>query len=607
MSGQNSVGIKPNPVIRHDTKFMYDDFVLRNIDTSLYDFHRYNPILKANNPSFNLGNPGQKYHTVVYTPIYGTGFQTGQNLFDLYFRDVEQTRFFDTKTPFSDLSLNVGGEEEVSVRGVHTQNINPQLNFGLDYERNAAKGSFSRNKGVVQSLIVHTWFHTKNNSYHLMPSFSLNKVVIEENGGLAISDIFGANSGGTRLRENIPVNLDDAQNSRAIKALKLQQFIIPSLFKTKTDSSIVDTTSMEEKLRIGFTTRLIKNNFSYIDEENNTDYYANFFYDESETRDSFVLKQVEQEININDQFDLGGTKQKISLGLNYQFTNYKQYEVNRTIHDLKLRASWHANSNFKQRLSNQTSGELSLAPDYIGDVDIQNKFRVQLNSMMSLQLVSRFNNRSPSIKEQLWRSNHFYYYNYFEKEMIISNALLFNCSHGDINGELIHHYVKNFIFNGENILFEQSDEPLHVITFKANKLFDFKNFGMFSEIITQYNSNIDVLSIPTFYFRQNVYYKGGFFSGKVKANLGLDIWYHTNYKVYDYNPALAEFFIQKTQTEKYVPVVDAFFDIQIKKARVFLQMQNVAQGLGRKGYYVAVDHPGQDRTFKAGVRWQFYD
>ncbi len=442
---QGSVGIKPNPVILHDTKFMYDDFVFRNIDTALFDFHRYNPVMRSAYPAINLGNPGQKYHAIFYRPKYGSGFQDGQHLFDLYFRDVEQTRYFDTKTPFTDLTLSVGQKEEISIRGVHSQNINSQFNFGMDYERNASAGAYTRSRGIVQSLIMHSWYHTKNNAYQLMPSFSLNKAVIEENGGLAEANIFTSGTTGNRTRETIAINLNNAQNTRATKTLKLHQFIIPSLIGKKVDSSFVDSSGLAEKLRVGFTTRLRKNNFSYTDDQSTTAYYNNFYYNSNETIDSFNLRQFEQEVSIHNQFKIGQYKQQFSAAFIYQLTNYKQYELNRNMHDAAISATWHFNPEYKQRISNKFSAKVHLSPEYLGDFDIENTLRFQINSMMSLQWIAHFNNRSPSIKEQVWRSNHFYYYNYFQKEKIITNSLLFHCSHGHINGELTHHLVKNFI------------------------------------------------------------------------------------------------------------------------------------------------------------------
>ena len=53
--------------------------------------------------------------------------------------------------------------------------------------------------------------------------------------------------------------------------------------------------------------------------------------------------------------------------------------------------------------------------------------------------------------------------------------------------------------------------------------------------------------------------------------------------------------------------MDLFFEIFIKRARLFFMMEHINQGMfAQKGYFVAPNIGAQDRAFKLGVTWQFY-
>ena len=105
-----------------------------------------------------------------------------------------------------------------------------------------------------------------------------------------------------------------------------------------------------------------------------------------------------------------------------------------------------------------------------------------------------------------------------------------------------------------------------------------------------------------------MYYKGGFISGKLNAQLGFDITYNMNFTGNAYNPALAVFYHQDKEQLKFYPVLDLFFDIHVKRTNIFLRVQHVNQGMFKqKGIYTAPDYGYMDRKFVAGITWQFYD
>jgi outer membrane receptor protein involved in Fe transport len=65
--------------------------------------------------------------------------------------------------------------------------------------------------------------------------------------------------------------------------------------------------------------------------------------------------------------------------------------------------------------------------------------------------------------------------------------------------------------------------------------------------------------------------------------------------------------VQPSEKLKYYPILDIFFNLQVKRTRLFFMMQHVNAGLIWDGYYATDAYPMPGRIFRGGVSWQFYD
>ncbi|MGB0978614.1 MAG: putative porin, partial [Croceimicrobium sp.] len=53
--------------------------------------------------------------------------------------------------------------------------------------------------------------------------------------------------------------------------------------------------------------------------------------------------------------------------------------------------------------------------------------------------------------------------------------------------------------------------------------------------------------------------------------------------------------------------LDAFAQFKISKAVIFLKMQNLTQGLTPYNYWAAPHYPLNDRVFRFGINWRFFN
>jgi len=80
-----------------------NNLILYAQDTSLNNFHNYDPVAKSNWKYQDLGNIGSATKPVFYELPDIIGTRSGFSAYDLYHRNPEDQAYFDTKSPFTEM------------------------------------------------------------------------------------------------------------------------------------------------------------------------------------------------------------------------------------------------------------------------------------------------------------------------------------------------------------------------------------------------------------------------------------------------------------------------------------------------------------------------
>lgn len=607
------LGLLPNPVLRTDTRYTYEDLIWRDIDTTLIGFHEYNPVWKWRYPHLYLGNVGQAYRSLVFDPEITTGLRPGFDAYRKYWYTPGDVKFYNTKIPFTSLYYNTGKSVENNAHIVHSQNIGPFYNAAFDYRLLNSVGAFTNQKTLIHSLNVNNWYNSRNHRYTLAFAFLFNRMRNQENGGVDFEGLFDkANSGVDRAL--VPVNLGDAQNEATNRGLYLKQYFFLGPVSTVKTSDTTELDVVQRKSAISYAFHFDNFKCRYTDSERDTGYYRGFYYDSTMTGDSTMFWTTSHTLrweNTPERYDSSGsslTPWRYFAALDYRFTKYRNFDVRERWNDLSFSGGISTNVLDGRKWHYGVTVKVHAGPAGAGDFSAEAFARWQINDLMHLRLRAVSARSTPSQRLSEYRSNHFRWSNDFDPAWHNRLSLLFRCDHGDIDAELTWHHVGRFLYLDENLAYQQANSPLHVLVFRASKAFDTKHIYFYTGITAQYVGNRDLLRLPQFILKQSLHYQGGFFSGKVRAHLGFDINYYTNYYADGYNPAIMDFHLQQGEKLKFYPVMDVFFEIFIKRARIFFLLQHANQGMfGQKGYFAAPAYPMQDRAFKAGVSWLFYD
>ena len=130
-------------------------------------------------------------------------------------------------------------------------------------------------------------------------------------------------------------------------------------------------------------------------------------------------------------------------------------------------------------------------------------------------------------------------------------------------------------------------------------------------MLFQTSENNSTISIPELVYYNSTYFEDELFfkstEGKLKLQIGFDLYYNSLYYAPAYMPATGQFYLQRETKYGDYPMFNAFANLKIKRMRLFFKMEHVTEGVFDRNYFSAMHYPLHGRAFKFGFSWSFYD
>ena len=178
---------------------LYNSNEIQKLDTSINDFFKHYPLPYT---YYNLGNLGSAGKSYFAQPISNAGFDAGFHAYDAYNFTLEQTPFYQTTRPYTELGYLLGGKGEQLVEVKHTQNKKQQLNFSFDYRFTNSPGNVKNQSTNFNNIRITAHFQSKRKRYESFLVMITNTVASSENGGLIKGSLLDS------LSLNNPYELD---------------------------------------------------------------------------------------------------------------------------------------------------------------------------------------------------------------------------------------------------------------------------------------------------------------------------------------------------------------------------------------------------------------
>ena len=653
----------------HDRYF--NNVELHSQDTT-YNYHFYDYSFYKEDTEVSylgvIGSPVQTYNffkreeeenVVFYTP------------YRIYNYSPESLPMYNTKTPYTELAywgtLFANQEkEETNIKVLTTQNILPELNVTLEYHRYGGNGMLRREDVDNRTFVAATNYLGKR--YLMHAGYIYNRVEKSENGGIVDNTWIRDTTVDAR---EIEVHLQNASNKIKKNTVFLDQsYRIPFSFidnlghrkerraeKARRDSIMAsgDTTAINallamdkekealeaeasDSLERDITTAFIGHSSEYsvftklyTDEIASGEdgqygrqlYNDRFYLNPTTSADSQRVMKFENRLYIRLQpWSEDGIVSKLDVGIGDKLLNY--YDFSSTQNYLSkgrnvVRNSVYmyagAQGQFKKFLRWDAVGRYMFlgaeANDFGVDANLNfNIFPFRKNRTSPISFNASFSTslKEPDWYQQHYLSNHYKWDNSFGKISETKVEASAAIPLWKLKASFGYALLSNNIYYDTDGIVRQNSTPMSVMTASLVKNFRLWKFHFDHQALFQLSSNTDVLPLPTLALNFRYYLQFDVKKNVMQMQLGANAWYTTRWYAPAYSPALGLFHNQTEEQYGNSPYIDAFVNIQWKRACIFVKVVNVGMGWPENpvDYFSAHHYIRPQRAIKFGIFWPFY-
>lgn len=588
------------------------------IDTSLTikKLYSFNYLRKDTFGLLPLPNEGQTYNTLQYSlnsfsPLPEFGFKAKH----FNFKEANEIRYCSVATPVTELYFKSVMKRGQSLDAFFTVNSSPRLNFSIAYKGLRSSGRYINQLTSSGNFRFTTSYNSKNQRYIANMHFVSQDILNEENGGITNIEDFESENPNFQNRERLAVYLTDAKSF-----LKGNRTFLDHLYRVN---------------------KVKGSNNLYVSHQFN--YESKFFeYNQATVSSSVVGRTVYRfgdsykTSGINDQTNYNKTYNKV--GLTYEnrslgkfqfyaddfFSNFYYNQIlildNETVpsslsrrinsiagqYDYQKR-KWTGKFLFTRSVTNQSLSNLEAKLQYELSDETQLSFQYQnVNKLAN----DNYNLYQSSYVNYNWSNN-------FKNEKINSISVTASSPWVDVSVQysaINDHLYFDDVSNSSEIAARQQiiapaqyANTINYLSVKASNEFKFGKFALDNTVLYQKVDQRDfILNVPelvtrnTFYFSQEMFRKALFLQTGVTFN------YFTNYYANEYNPVIAEFFVQNNKKIGNFANFDFFINAKIQRTRIYLIAEHFNSSFSGNNFYSSPNNPYRDFMIRFGLVWNFF-
>lgn len=558
--------------------------------------------------------------------------------YESWSHSVRTLKHYNTKTPYTELSysgtiLGTKSKENDDLHLFTTQNITPELNFNLLYDRFGAMGMLNREETVNNNFAAQVNYLGKKYVGHV--GYIRNVIKRQENGG--IQDVKWVRDTTVDARD-MSINLLEADSKTTKNTFYLdQQLRIPFNFinriKARKDSTFVfDSDSLDRDITtafIGHSSELSVYSRTYTDvlsemkEYEFYNYVSN--YSDQGSIDSMRVFRLDNKVFMKLQpWSSEGIVSGLNVGIGDKMENYVAQSADSTMHydrvsenSIYLYAG--AGGQFRNNFYWEAKGNFVFAGDRIGDFGINADARMDLypfrrakGSPLSLGAHFETSLVRPSYYQSHVFSNHYSWDLDLMKESTTKIQGSLNVPYWRLSLDAGYALLGNALYYGADGIMRQSQEVVNVFTASLHKDFKLGPVHLDNRVLFQTSSNQSVVPVPTLALNLRYYVQFPVKKNVMDMQIGVNGFWNTKWYSPAFNPNLGVFYNQDEREYNNGPVLDVFVNIQWKRASIFIKYQNLGNGWPNKkdpDYFSAdryvVTQQGLE-GLKIGIFWPFY-
>lgn len=616
------------------------------LDSSVSDF---NKIYSVPADYVTLGNNGSAAFPILFTPVLKAGWDAGFHAYDLYMYDLENTKFFKTTRPFTQLTYLLATGKEQLIKVEHTQNIKPNWNAGIEYRLISSPGFFQTQNTNHNNYRFFSNYQGNKKRYAAYFVLLGNKLKASENGGIQNDSALLDPT--MKKRFTIPVNLGgNVEQSYNVFSTKVNTGNFYSnftaFFRQSYDFGIKDSIIINDST----TDYLFYPKFRFQHTINYSAYTYRFGdtlgVEEYAQRDAALLskwygltvnpsagfnfyvqdkwKHVSNDFSIKQFPETKNPAQFIEAGIrleNFQgifsysvrqsspLVVFPKPAVSKNFYNVVLHGEYR-NKTRNKKWDALLKGEFYATGFNAGDYSAYATLTRFLNSKLgNVQVTFQNVNRSPSYIFE--GSSAFNFNNNLTTKK--ENITVISAEAYSPKFTLLARNISitNYTYFTNYYKTDQFNGLVNITQFVAstkNKVVGHLN--LYSDFTVQQTAGNNPIRVPFFFTRQRLAFEGVFFKN-LNLSTGIDVKYNTPYKANNYSPVEGNFFPQDSTTIRNLPELSAYFNFRIKSFTGLVKVENLntvsfSDGFGfTNNNFAAPNYPTPGYILRIGVQWKF--
>ncbi|MDE0472262.1 MAG: hypothetical protein OXH57_10010, partial [Ekhidna sp.] len=512
-STKNVYGPKSTSVILENQLLNNDgDYV--TLDTSIYLFERQSEVDISVRKFQDLGVLGTALFPIFYTPSTTFGRTSGYQAYLPYAFQPSEVKYYDTKSPFIDLFVLLGGGNRNIVDVGFSRNVNKNWNLGFDFRRITVDKQLANNgRGDRQvegsTFVGYTHYKHDKLPYQLMFHYSQMNHNAVEMGGVRYpnadslqSDLFDF--------DNALLRLEEAQtNSKERRIHLYHDFRLTDEFQLY---HLLDRRTEENTFK-DFTDRRTGSGYDTY-----ADFYPNFFVDEDSTYQRSRFTSFTNEAGFKGELAsiFYRTYVKVrNVDFNYNYLDPK-------VGNLEKYVGGYARFDWKEQFAITGNGEYLAGGEYtLGGTIANNTFNASYQTTKY---------KVPFIYQRYFGNNHDWSNSF---DPLFTNQLKasfkFNWKSSEIIPKIVLTSFQNFVYfdqqrqpqqNTDLLLLSGIGADLNIrILNEKGEGWHLENEGLFSTVT---GSGPNVIRVPELYYNGRFFWRGNAFEDKVPFEIGFD-------------------------------------------------------------------------------------
>lgn len=566
--------------------------------------------------------------------------------YDMFFVDTEQFRFYNTKSPFMNVTYNWNGSKTNGsdhVKATYTNNAGKRFNFGGIFDYIYGRGYYDSQS--TSYMNASAWASYLGDHYNFHFYYQHNFMKAAENGGITDEGYITRPEDMARsyTSNDIPTRLTNTWNRQEHDIVYFNHHYNFGFYREEEIDSVTTKEVFVPVSKVFHTLKMQKmmhNNRAYQEPTN----YHSYTYlpgDSTEDRTKFLTVKNLVGLSLCEGFNKWAV-----FGLNA----YAGYEYNRyTLPDSTLYGGFYTNTTGlidRKKTSEHNvlvggqiirsqgntvhynlDAEFVVAGENIGQFDIKGHAEVNIplwGDTAQVAMNAYVKNTHPSYYFRHYHSKHAWWDAERDKEKRQRIEGIITVPHTKTRLTVGVENIKNFCYfqntgtvlsdaeTGEaiytyNISPQQYSGNIQVVSANLRQDFALGILHWDNDITYQTTSHSDVLPLPTLSLYSNLYLR--FKIAKVlKTELGADVKYFTEYEAPDYSPMLNMFMNQHAQNKVKIgnyPLISVYANFDLKRTRFYVMYHHLNQNDGR--YFWAPNYPMNPSSIRFGLSWNFYD